>query len=377
MTIINTFGINAGREIAREIDDESDKSRRDAKRRANATYLADKERLHARFRQMNEHAAQVSADRFTALMQEQRADTKSHVSSQRSSIPSHEENDPTLKPAQSQPSADDSFAVIPEFSGRQVQATRENSRRPLDQVAGPRSAIASRNFANQTEIDAGAVMELGDSDDREKIVGAPGLLDRLLAEINSSPSSLTREGVTSALEHLSQDLYARSSREVMRNETEGVLSHLNLRSPREVTAKEKEGVLGYIEFLKGYFEKGETSAGPSQQIAALMESIRVQLSAVSDPLRVTDIQSLAVASQLDNQLPVQVVNREQRKNQLKSTAFSEEEAQCSDLDVYASTAMMNSVDAALSVSSKKESSQSKDSQRRREETLVSVTLRSV
>jgi hypothetical protein len=44
MTIINTYGISAGREIPREINDESDKHRREAKRRADAAYLSDKER---------------------------------------------------------------------------------------------------------------------------------------------------------------------------------------------------------------------------------------------------------------------------------------------------------------------------------------------
>lgn len=384
MTIINTYGLGAGREIAREINDESDKSRRDAKRRADAAYLADKERLHTRFRQMNEHAAQVSADRFTALMQEQRADAESRVSAQRSLTASNDYAEQALQAPDSPPTAEDNSATIPQFSGRAVQADREGSRRPSDPVANSLSALGVGALAEQKEIDIGALTQLRGNDDREGTAGAPDLLDRLATEFNRSPTSLTREGVMTALERLSQDIHARSSREVTRhesemsrNEKEGVLSHLNLRSPREVTPKEKEGVLGYIEFLEGYFEKGETSGGPSPQLAALMESIRVQLSTVSDPLRVTEIQGLAVASQLENHLPIQAINREQRKNQLKSTARIEEEAQYSDINLDASAAMMNAVGADKSVAPKNESSLSKDSQRRREETPISVTLRSI
>jgi hypothetical protein len=108
-----------------------------------------------------------------------------------------------------------------------------------------------------------------------------------------------------------------------------------------------------------------------------MESIRVQLSTLSDPLRVTEIQSMAVASQLDNQLPVQAISRDQRKKQLKPDVVISEKAQRSDLDVYAAAAMMNEVGTDKSAAPKNESSLSKDAQRRREETLVSVTLRSV
>ena len=381
MTIINTYGISAGREIPREINDESDKHRREAKRRADAAYLSDKERLHARFRQMNEHAAQVSADRFTALMQEQPADIESRVSAQRSPMPSHEDADQALQAPSSPPTAEDNPGSIPQLSGRGLPAARESSRRPLepvanslsalgagalaeqkeigvlDPVANSLSALGAGALAEQKEIGINALTELRGSDDREGTAGAPDLLDRLSAEFNRSPMSLTRERVTAALERISQDIQERSS--------------------REVTLKEKAGVLGYFEFLEGYFEKGETSAGPSPQLAALMESIRVQLSTVSDPLRVTEIQSMAVASQLDNQLPVQAISRDQRKKQLKPDVVLSEKAQRSDLDVYAAAAMMNVVGTDKSAAPKKESSLSKDAQRRSEETLVAVTLRSV
>lgn len=381
MTIINTIGISAGRESAREIDDESDKSRREAKRRADAAYLSDKERLRARFRQMNEHTVQVSADRFTALMQEQRANIESRVSTQRSSIPSHEDADQAPQAPYSPPTAEDNLASIPQFSDRGPQAVREGSRRPLDPVVNSMSAFGAGALAAQREsgivdpvvnslsalgagdvaeqkaIGISALTELRGSDDREGTAGAPDLLDRLSAEFSRSPMSLTRERVTTALERLSQDIHARSS--------------------REVTLKEKAGVLGYFEFLEGYFEKGETSAMPSPQLAALMESIRVQLSTVSDPLRVAEIQSLADASQLDNQLPIQAISRDQRRKQLKPDVVISEKAQRSDLDVYAAAAMINAVGTYKSAAPKNESSLSKDAQRRREETLVSVTLRSV
>ena len=58
-------------------------------------------------------------------------------------------------------------------------------------------------------------------------------------------------------------------------------------------------------------------------------------------------------------------------------SVSADEAQRSDPDVNASAAMINAVGTDKSSSPKNESSLSKDSQRRREETLVSVTLRSV
>ena len=161
----------------------------------------------------------------------------------------------------------------------------------------------------------------------------------------------------SVLERLSQDLNARPS--------------------REVTLKEKGGVLGYLEFLEGYFEKSDTASGPSREIAALMENIRSQLGAVTDLTRAAGMQNLVVANHTDSQTQLQAINREQRKKQLKSNSVSTDEAQRSDTDVNASAAMINAVGTDKSSSPKNESSLSKDSQRRREETLVSVTLRSV
>lgn len=241
------------------------------------------------------------------------------------------------------------------FGAGALAAQRESG--IVDPVVNSLSALGAGDVAEQKAIGISALTELRGSDDREGTAGAPDLLDRLSAEFSRSPMSLTRERVTTALERLSQDIHARSS--------------------REVTLKEKAGVLGYFEFLEGYFEKGETSAMPSPQLAALMESIRVQLSTVSDPLRVAEIQSLADASQLDNQLPIQAISRDQRRKQLKPDVVISEKAQRSDLDVYAAAAMINAVGTYKSAAPKNESSLSKDAQRRREETLVSVTLRSV
>lgn len=347
MTIINAYGINAGRSIAKEIDDDSDKSRREAKRRADAAYFADKEKLHARVRQMNEHAAQVSADHFTALMQEQRADSQSRISDQRSSITPTEDTDEPLENRQALLSAELNAAAIAQSSGRGSRATRSDSRQPSGQDTSPLSAIGSGSLVNQTEIGAYGTT----------VASANGLLGRLLAEINGSPSNLTRKGVESVLERLSQDL--------------------NERSSRDVTLKEKEGVLGYLEFIEGYFEKNDTTSGPSQQIVALMETIRTQLGIISNPMQAAVMQNLIVANRADSQTPVHAINREQRKKQLKSNSVSTEEAQRIDPDVNASAAMINAVGTDKSASLKNESSLSKDSQRRREETLVSVTLRSV
>lgn len=357
MTIINTYGINAGRSIAKEIDDDSDKSRREAKRRADAAYFADKERLHARVRQMNEHAAQVSADRFTALMQEQRADTQSRISERRSPIQPTEDTDQATENQHALLSAEANSAAIAQSSGRGSRATLADLRQPFDQETNPQPVIVSGSLAKQTEIGAAALSDQRDSALGINTAGAKDLLGRLLDEISGSPSSLTREGVVSILERLSHDVNARPSREV---------------GPRE-----REGVFGYLEFLEGYFEKSDTASGPSQQIAALMENIRAQLGAVTDPTRAIGMQNLVVASQADSQTQLHAITREQRKKQLKSNSVSAEEAQRSDLDIVASATMMNSVDSGPSATSKKESSQSKDSQRRREETLVSITLRSV
>ena len=357
MTIINTYGINAGRSIARAIDDDSDKSRREAKRRADAAYFADKERLHARVRQMNEHAAQVSADHFTALMQEQRADTQFRISDRRTPITPTEGTDEPLENPQALLSAEANAAAIAQPLGRGARATRSDSRQPSYQDKSPLSPIGSGSLVSQAEIDAVAITELRDSAYGTTTAGAKGLLDHLLAEINGSPTNLTREGVMSVLERLSQDLNARPS--------------------REVTLKEKGGVLGYLEFLEGYFEKSDTASGPSREIAALMENIRSQLGAVTDLTRAAGMQNLVVANQTDSQTQLQAINREQRKKQLKSNSVSTDEAQRSDTDVNASAAMINAVGTDKSSSPKNESSLSKDSQRRREETLVSVTLRSV
>jgi hypothetical protein len=290
-------------------------------------------------------------------MQEQRTGTQSRISDRRSPISPTEDTDQPLENLQALLSAEPNAAAIAQSLGRGSRATRSDSRQPSDQDASSLSAIVSGSLVNQAEIGAVAITALRDSAYGTTTTGAKGLLDHLLAEINGSHSNLTREGIASVLERLSLDLNARPS--------------------REVTMKEKGGVLGYLEFLEGYFEKSDIASAPSREIAALMENIRSQLGAVTDLTRAAGMQNLIVANQIDSQTQLQAINREQRKKQLKSNSVSTDEAQRDDTDVNASAAMINAVGTDKSSSPKNESSLSKDSQRRREETLVSVTLRSV
>ena len=400
MTIINTFAIGAGGSIASQIDDERDKSRREAKRLNDKAHFADKERLNARLRKMNEQAALVTADRLSDVVQEQQTDTKTKVFDRRSpmpfpfhkdteqaphefdrqppiplsfhkdttqasqefdrrsaiSLPFHKDTKQASQAPQAPLDTEAKSAARAEFLDNTAQANRPGSWRS-DQVMNPMKVISSQPVVNDIEIVNGAATESIGSDNRPRTTGAPDLLSRLLDGINGSPASLTREEVMPVLERLSHDLYEKS--------------------PGEVTTKERESVLGYLEFLEGYFEKGETSAGPSPQLAALMNDIRVQLSAVSAPIQLTEIQKLLIADQPDNQPIVQVFNREQRKKQLKSSDVGSEEARRSGLDAYASIPVIDPIEARKSTALNKESSLTKDSERRRDETLVSVTLRSV
>jgi len=293
-------------------------------------------------------------------MQEQRADTQSPIAERRPPTLLTEEPDEPDEPLenlQALLSAETNSAALAQSLGRGSRATHADSWLPLDQDSHPLSAVAAGGLAKQTEISAAALTEPRNGTYDINTAGAKDLLSRLLDDINDSSTSLTREGLISVLERLSEDVNARPS--------------------REVTLKEKQGVFGYLEFLEGYFENRDTASGPSKQIALLMEKIRVQLGAVTDPTLAVGMQNLVVASQADSTTQPFAINREQRKKQEKSISVRSEEAQRSDLDSYASVAMMNSIDAGLSAASKKESSQSKDLQRRRDETLVSVTLRSV
>ena len=108
-----------------------------------------------------------------------------------------------------------------------------------------------------------------------------------------------------------------------------------------------------------------------------MAEIRTQLSAVTDPLRVTVAQQISVAHRAENLSALQGVSREQRKPKVRSVEEALDEVEQAGAQVDASALVMNSVRATGTMPATPPSSLSKDAERRRDETPVSVTIRSV
>lgn len=330
MTMINPYGIGAGRAIAEQYEDGPDKVRKENRRRETAAQIAERERLHARLQQglADVPATLHGAESKNAAGTADRAQRKRLTEDERR--------------FQERLLRDAGIAAS--------DPTTSNARLALDASAWIDADISAQPWHR----------------DPLSVQADARLPSSLLSCIDLSPARLTRERALSTLDSLKQALHTRRPSDLMQNES--------------------DGVRGYLDFLEGYFEPHAHSAGPSAEMASLMEGIRVQLNLAADPstanLRQTMANAQGSADNPGRAKPVtgsevndhrKVLNREKHKG----LEESEETDAAGLLNQALPAALLPTAATTGAGAQGSQSSPGRDSDRRREETLVSVTLKSV
>lgn len=366
MTIINTFGVTSGLAVARQIDEDTDKFKKDQKRRADAAHLAQKAQLSARLKQLDEEAALRSSSQ-RAEMNKQLADKDDRIRSNDLSpsfnelVVAEESNSVSTSAVARNGNEQDTSITDSETAQREViqQAIqagkfRQTSLKPLADANGIPSLEDQARSVLVTESDS---LALADQVRATRAYNQPNLLDNLRHQISRSPGILDQDRTRSLLEDLFKDLQSRD--------------------PGQISAEERDGVVGYMEYLTGYFEGADQSALPTQQMNTLMTHIRAQLGIISDPSRVNIAQQKLAVLQSERLPSVHGLGREHRHARNRSTEDVQEgdggDGSNTEVPVLAGNPISNGMSATASG----QSSLDKDHQRRREETLVTVTMRSV
>lgn len=330
MTMINAYGIGAGRAIAEQMDDAPGKIRKEARRKLTAVQLAEQERLKAK---LEHRSIEFSATESQCLYGES-------ISDERHSLRKSKADQ--IKDFQDQLLGEE------RISETDNQAKAQALRVTSSAASLPEFSQVQNNFQHQSI----------DTIQANPVVQSPG---KFLFELARLPGKLTRDRALSSLDLLK----------------ESIRSH----HASELTQEDREGVLGYLEFLDGYFDGGPKTAGQSEKITALMAEIRIQLNVAADPARAGLIQHHVVTNLSADVVPASGAPREARKasKRVKEGVADDD----SDSGIDGSIAAQENRAALLppsgmtAASPASQSSLSKDSGRRRDETIVSVTLRSV
>jgi hypothetical protein len=325
MTMINSYGIGAGRAIAEQYEDTAGKEKKEVRRRLTAAQIAEQERLKARLQQRSteylspdvlKQNSETLPNALRALRRPQTTRTQqSEALPDEEMIAESDQMTSALQPANRQASVlESSF----------IEADRRYEGLMPDPARG------------------------------ERLIGS------LLQEFVRSPAKLTRERALSNLMSMSDSLRSRRA--------------------AGMSQQENEGVISYLEFLEGYFDSGSKPTAHSDKIAALMSEIRIQLSLVADPGRAGIVQHAAMTNQIRQPADVvpAVSARESRKLSKRGrVGVDDEESMDGRSERQAESAILFTPTGTPTAGSASQSSMSKDSNRRRDETLVSVTLRSV
>ena len=135
-----------------------------------------------------------------------------------------------------------------------------------------------------------------------------------------------------------------------------------------------------MRFLEGYFESTAKNAGHSEKIANLMSEIRIQLNLVADPGRAGVVQHEAMANQIRQPAdPIPAVrSREHHKVSKRGRVGTDDDNEVDDVRHQQAESIVPPPPSVMqSGGSASQASLGNDSSRKREETLISVTLRSV
>lgn len=325
MTMINPYGIGAGRAISEQYEDDTDKERNQTRRRVNAVQLAEQERLKAR---LQGRTLEYSAtDEVQRIAESDQAELYSH------------------KP---QPQELKDFAALP--SEEAVTQPAQAARYP-SQLQGE-TKRANRPVSSKSTADR--AVDAPDARSQSALLGS------VLYDLQTNPVRLTSERVLHSLGSLRDSL--RSSSKV------------------EISTEDREGLQGYLEFVEGYFESAPKRTAHSEKIATLMSEIRLQLDFATDPSQAGALQRTALAA--SSQRPVEatrtIATGDSRKALRKDRSASDDDETFHEIVASeANPPGSPANNAAVSGGSSSKSSLSKDSNRRRNETLVSVTMRSV
>lgn len=329
MTIINPYGIGAGKAIAEQYEEEPDKIRKESRRRENAVQLADRERLKARLQERStEYSVSKVAGAARVAMDLGRSVNNS------------------LKEA-----ADGLAGILPE--DERLFEARAGTKLRIDERISRIQPKPERPDQRRPELFAAGA--------------ATGVLDVLLNDIRNSAGRLSRERVLSCLDSLKESIRSRDR--------------------RELSQDDKEGVLGYLDFLDGYFEAGAKNAGQSEKMASLMAEIRVQLAVAADPAMSSLVQQLVLpgqkgdvgaGSKLTSGLTTNEARKAVRGERGRGVVDGRDESDQTDSQqAVAATAVPPPQGSNETGARGSQSSLGKDSGRRRDETIVTVTLRSV
>lgn len=325
MTMINPYGIGAGRVISEQYEADPENDRKEIRRRLTTAQLAEQERLKARLHRHSPEylATDQSQDAASSMSNSLRPLCKPH----------------TLQSQQVGELNDDEW--LSESGQDELAAHPANPKKSL--LASPTVEAGSQYDGMMPDAVRGG-----------------RLLDSLLVDIRNSPAKLTRERALSSLMSLNDSLRSR-------------------RNP-DISQEDNDGVLGYLEFLDGYFESGAKSAVHSEKITTLMSEIRLQLNLAADPGRAGILQHAAIANQIKT--PTEAVPavsaRESRKISKRGRiGVDDEEEVDGHSERKAESVIPLPPTGTPAGGSASQSSQNKDSSRKRDETIVSVTLRSV
>lgn len=322
MTTINSYGIGAGTSISRQIDDDDERNRQELRRKRKVELAAEQDFARRLAAERVQHTAQVSA------------------ASQQWQAPSGSSGSKKVS----------TNAARREISDR-------------DRVAIENSDQRQTHLATESEMMASPQIAPMQPEAEDSV---PQRLASIIQSLSGLSLRAKEERVASQLE----DLLAR------------------FRSTENVTTSSEEisEVTGYLEFIAGYFEVKQSSQTPARKILDTVQGLQEQMAQISEALRIAatgqlpgalqpSIYSASIRSMYLQKHGIndsQAIDKGMKRNDIESEDGS------SNSSVLASqTPSENAATRRPEPGSRDRSSQDRDTEKRKDETLIGVTLRSV
>jgi hypothetical protein len=322
MTIINSYGIGSGAAISQQIDDDDERERRALRRKRDISHAAEQEfsrRLSSERIQNPESTSAAFYQTHTKHADLLRDSTQPGTSGRKSKI-SDEKSLNSVEPAEAIQTEEKQF-MTPAESTLEIQQKQKSLSQELSSLIDSLSGLSMRTK-------------------EEKILA---VLKELLSRFDSS------KNVVESFEDFNE-------------------------------------ASGSLEFLAGYFEVDQKNQASTRKIADTVQGLQDQMSQISDALQIAVSGKLPVSSNSSLLSPT-VRSLYLKRNGMDSsngvnTAGSQAkiDEHESDREGEMSAAIALSEKLAFpraSVRSRSQSSQECDADKRKDETLIAVTLRSV